>query len=99
MIELDIPRSVALVALFTIWLVFGMWVKVPYLTPWCRAVFRPWDYLGAAIFGGDGRHSISAYCGRAVEERGLWILQFLARRIDSLFGQGHCKKAWMEEFA
>mgnify|MGYP001591248024 CR=1 FL=1 len=53
---------------------------------WFKNVFRAWDYLGAAILGGDGKHSISAYCGARdgiSHQLGRWI-------IDGTFGKGHC---------
>jgi hypothetical protein len=62
-------------------------------SPWCKSVFRAWDYLGAAIFGGDGRHSISAYCGRAQRDNGPGALQDLAVVIDFIFGKDHCVEA------
>lgn len=59
----------------------------------CRCMFRAWDYLGAAMLGGDGRHSISAYCGagKAVAHAvGRWL-------IDGIFGKGHCEEAARKE--
>lgn len=71
---------------------------------WCRNVFRPWDYLGAAIFGGDGKHSISAYCGRAMLAEGqptAWqiVLVLLGGVINGIFGSLHCQDAARKEFA
>lgn len=61
---------------------------------WCRSVFRAWDYLGAAICGGDGKHSISAYLGRGTT---IWhrVGRFI---VDAMFGQGHCEEAAKKEF-
>lgn len=60
---------------------------------WFKNVFRAWDYLGAAILGGDGRHSISAYCG-ARDTAAHRIGRFA---IDTLFGVGHCAEAAKRE--
>lgn len=64
---------------------------------WCRNVFRPWDYLGAALFGGDGKHSISAYCGRVMLKGGPWVLDVLGLVINAIFGALHCENAARRE--
>lgn len=58
---------------------------------WFKNVFRAWDYLGAALFGGDGRHSISAYCGARPSLHALRVI------VDALFGKGHCFQAAKKE--
>lgn len=82
----------AILAGFTAALVFGAAVLE---ISWCRNVFRAWDYLGAALLGGDGQHSISAYCGVAIHQGGA--LRFVGYAIDRLFGQGHCVGAARQE--
>lgn len=81
------------VAAITAALLAGIWLDIR----WCRNVFRPWDYLGAAVFGGDGRHSISAYCGRAKLNGGPRVLVWIGGVIDARFGAGHCTDAARNE--
>ena len=60
---------------------------------WCRSSFRGWDFFHAALLGGDGKHSISAYCGAyrtPPHLLGRWA-------IDLLFGRGHCHEAAVKE--
>lgn len=60
---------------------------------WFKNVFRGWDYFNAALAGGDGRHSISAYCGA-----NNTIIHRVARwGIDAVFGRGHCYQAAVKE--
>ena len=66
-------------------------------SPWCKSVFRAWDYLGAALFGGDGKHSISAYCGRVMLQGGPWVLDVLGLIINAIFGSLHCENAARRE--
>ncbi len=60
---------------------------------WCKSVFRSWDYLGAAIFGGDGIHSISAYTGAHAYPGAAYIEPL----VDGIFGKGHCAGAARKE--
>lgn len=77
------------IAAITAVLLAGIWFDIQ----WCRNVFRPWDYLGAALFGGDGKHSISAYCGA-----NNTVIHRIGRTIiDGLFGKGHCTQAALRE--
>ncbi len=87
------------IAAITVALLAGIWLDIQ----WCRNVFRPWDYLGAAIVGGDGKHSISAYCGRAMLNKSSRVavriaLGLLGRLINLIFGSQHCQDAARKEF-
>ena len=81
------------VAAITVALLVGIYLDIQ----WCRNVFRPWDYLGAALFGGDGKHSISAYCGRVMLKGGPWVLDVLGLVINAIFGALHCENAARRE--
>lgn len=60
---------------------------------WFKSVFRAWDYGHAAIAGGDGKHSVSAYCGA----NNTRIHRIGRAIIDGLFGTGHCTQAALRE--
>lgn len=79
----------ATIVLITALLLLGAVLRVV----WCQNVFRAWDHLGAALFGGDGEHSISAYTG-ARAYAGAAYVEVL---IDGIFGEGHCRAAARKE--
>lgn len=64
---------------------------------WFKSVFRAWDYGHAAIAGGDGKHSVSAYCGRVMLKGGPWVLDVLGLVINAIFGALHCENAARRE--
>lgn len=79
----------------TLVLLAGIGARVPH----CRELFRAWDNLGAALAGGDGRHSISAYCGRHHANGTSWICGVLLyAAINKVFGAAHCDNAYRAEF-
>lgn len=87
------------IAAITVLLLAGILVDIQ----WCRNVFRPWDYLGAAVLGGDGKHSISAYCGRAMLSEdpptpANIALVLLGGLINRIFGSLHCENAARKEW-
>lgn len=64
---------------------------------WFKSNFRAWDHWQAALFGGDGRHSVSAYCGRAMLNGGPWVLIGIGISINAVFGALHCEDAARKE--
>lgn len=89
----------AAIVVITVVLLAGVAARIE----WCRRVFRAWDYLGAALGGGDGRHSISAYCGRAMLSEdpptpANIALVLLGGLINGIFGSLHCENAARKEW-
>ena len=64
---------------------------------WFKSNFRAWDHQQAAIFGGDGKHSVSAYCGRAILNGGPRSLVWGGIGINAIFGALHCENAARRE--